>query len=195
MCSSDLGQAAKDATNRAMVNPFAQGSTTSITDALKTNLGTMGEGFSNPSAAMNSMGGGMGLAKYAGAAAAPMLMNQETNFPGFQKGAPNPYKYQFNANPTTPTPIPDVPVEGNLGTRFGREQRYFNPIYTPMPTMAGGGPVEQMSDANAVGANTGFPMTDIQRGAYATPYQQPISQNVLSGSQDTRVDQIGRAHV
>ena len=56
------------------------------------------------------------------------------------------------------------------------------------PTMAGGGPVEQMSDANAVGANTGFPMTDIQRGAYATPYQQPISQNVLSGSQDTRVD-------
>ena len=78
-----LGQAAKDATNRAMVNPFAQGSTTSITDALKTNLGTMGEGFSNPSAAMNSMGGGMGLAKYAGAAAAPMLMNQETNFPGF----------------------------------------------------------------------------------------------------------------
>ena len=53
---------------------------------------------------------------------------------------------------------------------------------------AGGGPVERMSDANAIGANTGFPMADIQRGAYATPYQQPISQNVLSGTQDTRVD-------
>jgi hypothetical protein len=53
---------------------------------------------------------------------------------------------------------------------------------------AGGGPVEMMSNANAVGANTGFPMANIARGAYATPYQQPISQNVLSGSQDTRVD-------
>lgn len=52
----------------------------------------------------------------------------------------------------------------------------------------GGGPVEQMSNANAVGANTGFPMADINRGAYATPYQQPISQNVLTGGQDTRVD-------
>ena len=28
----------------------------------------------------------------------------------------------------------------------------------------GGGPVEQMSNANAVGANTGFPMADINRG-------------------------------
>lgn len=53
---------------------------------------------------------------------------------------------------------------------------------------AGGGPVEAMSNANAVGANTGYPMANIQRGAYATPYQQPISQNVLSGAQDTRVD-------
>jgi len=53
---------------------------------------------------------------------------------------------------------------------------------------AGGGPVERMSDANAVGANTGYPMADIQRGAYATPYQQPISQNVVTGASDTRVD-------
>jgi hypothetical protein len=31
-------------------------------------------------------------------------------------------------------------------------------------------------------------MADISRGAYATPYQQPISQNVVSGAQDTRTD-------
>lgn len=57
-----------------------------------------------------------------------------------------------------------------------------------MQAYAGGGPVEQMSNANAIGANTGYPMANIQPGAYATPYQQPISQNVLTGSQDTRVD-------
>jgi len=59
---------------------------------------------------------------------------------------------------------------------------------TNMPYMAAGGPVEAMSDANAVGANTGYPMANISRGAYATPYQQPIPQSVVTGPQDTRVD-------
>lgn len=68
--------------------------------------------------------------------------------------------------------------------------RYDPNTYTPYTyrPYAGGGPVETMSNANAVGANTGFPMANISRGAYATPYQQPISQNVLTGSQDTRID-------
>lgn len=71
--------------------------------------------------------------------------------------------------------------------------RYEPYTYRPyaeggLTVLAGGGPVEAMSNANAVGANTGFPMADISRGAYATPYQQPISQNVLAGPQDTRVD-------
>jgi len=54
--------------------------------------------------------------------------------------------------------------------------------------MAMGGPVEQMSNANSVGANTGFPMADIAHGAYATPYQQPISRNVVTGPQDVMTD-------
>ena len=137
---------------------------------------------------MQGVGGGTGLAKFGLAAAAPTLLEQDQGMPAMQKGGPNPYKYQFNANPTTPTPMPDVPGYGYQGQNFGREQRFFNPVYTPMPAMAGGGPVEMMSNANAVGANTGYPMADIARGAYATPYQQPISQNVLSGAQDTRVD-------
>lgn len=53
---------------------------------------------------------------------------------------------------------------------------------------ASGGPVEQMSNANAIGANTGFPQADVHTGAYATPYQTPISQNIIQGDQDTRVD-------
>jgi hypothetical protein len=53
---------------------------------------------------------------------------------------------------------------------------------------AGGGTIEEMSNANAVGANTGYPMADIAPGAYATPYQQPISRNVLSDASDTGVN-------
>lgn len=75
--------------------------------------------------------------------------------------------------------------EGPL-SKFQYDPRTYSP-YTYRP-YAGGGPVEAMSDANAVGANTGFPMANISRGAYATPYQQPISQNVVTGPQDTRVD-------
>ena len=53
---------------------------------------------------------------------------------------------------------------------------------------AGGGPVEQMSNENAIGANTGFPQANLHNPAYATPYQMPISQNVVAGPSDTRVD-------
>jgi hypothetical protein len=68
-----------------------------------------------------------------------------------------------------------------------RERRYFNDQYTaltpykaPGPEyMAEGGPVEAMSDANAIGMNTGYPQSDIRTGAYATPYQQPISRDML----------------
>jgi hypothetical protein len=60
--------------------------------------------------------------------------------------------------------------------------------YQPRMYYAGGGPVEMMSNANAIGANTGYPMADINKGAYATPYQQPISRNVLTGTSDTGIN-------
>ena len=68
--------------------------------------------------------------------------------------------------------------------------KYDPSTYTPYRyhSYAGGGPVEQMSNQNAVGANTGYPMANMHTAAYATPYQTPVSQNVLSGTQDTRVD-------
>lgn len=79
---------------------------------------------------------------------------------------------------------------------FARPEDYqYTPkIYTNaaeggiMQAYAGGGPIEAMSNANAVGANTGYPMADINKGAYATPYQQPISRNVVSGASDTGVN-------
>jgi hypothetical protein len=86
-----------------------------------------------------------------------------------------------------------VPGYGDLGQDFGRQQRYFpNSGYTPSTTakrgFAGGGPIEMMSDANSIGANTGYPMADISKGAYATPYQTPISRNVISDAGDTGVN-------
>jgi hypothetical protein len=64
----------------------------------------------------------------------------------------------------------------------------YRPVYTNYQNYAGGGTIEEMSNANAVGANTGYPMANIAPGAYATPYQQPISRNVLSDDSDTGVD-------
>lgn len=69
--------------------------------------------------------------------------------------------------------------------------RYTPTIATPnvyRPAYAGGGPVEAMSNANSIGANTGYPMAAINKGAYATPYQTPISRNVVTGGADTNVD-------
>jgi hypothetical protein len=63
----------------------------------------------------------------------------------------------------------------------------YKPVYKDY-RMAGGGVVELMSNENAIGANTGYPMADISKGAYATPYQQPISRNVIGGVSDTGVD-------
>ena len=118
-------------------------------------------------------------AKSAMAAASPLAMalaSKQPNVPTASSG-PNPYRYRFERGEANPFP--------SL-SRSGVEQSYFpNARYIPY---AGGGAVEVMSDANAIGANTGFPMADIQRGAYATPYQQPISQNVVTGASDTRVD-------
>ena len=117
--------------------------------------------------------------KYA-AAAAPALMSAiepTTKQPEIKADTtPNP-KYTYSPGRVGTTPNPDP---------YGREQTYFKPVYTK--AYAGGGPVEAMSDANAVGANTGYPMADISKGAYATPYQTPISRNVLSGVSDTGVN-------
>jgi hypothetical protein len=65
--------------------------------------------------------------------------------PDFQGRQADPADYQYT---------PKVYAEGGI-----------------MQAYAGGGPVEMMSNANAVGANTGYPMADINKGAYATPYQ------------------------
>jgi hypothetical protein len=87
-------------------------------------------------------------------------------------------QYTYEANATNPTPTADP---------YGMERKYYNQRYV---ARAGGGPVEAMSDANAVGANTGFPMANVDKPVYAAPYQMPISSNVVHGTSDTGVNPI-----
>ena len=51
-----------------------------------------------------------------------------------------------------------------------------------------GGPVEQMAAMNATGANTGYPMADLQTSMYANPMmQRPEATNVIAPSADAGV--------
>jgi hypothetical protein len=138
---------------------------------------------------MTNIGGGKGLMKYGMAAAAPVFAAPETTTkqPEIKSNSDPGQQYKYSPGRVEQTPDADP---------LGRGQAYFNPRYTPITQSesrniygyAGGGPVEEMSNANAIGANTGYPMADINKGAYATPYQQPISRNVLSDSADTGVN-------
>jgi hypothetical protein len=83
-------------------------------------------------------------------------------------------------------PTPDV-YDGPL-SKFTYDPSTYTPYsYRPY---AAGGPVEEMSNRNAIGANTGYPQSDIQQGAYATPWQTPVSRNVVAGAGDVGVDQM-----
>lgn len=137
---------------------------------------------------------GMGLA-----AAAPMMAGTTTKQPEVKSDNTPVDKMVYNVgrevdaqgNPITPQP--DVLGYGNQGQNFGQERNYFpNAGYTTpvvgQKRYAVGGPVEAMSNANEVGANTGYPMADIRQGTYATPWQTPMSQNVVADAADVAVD-------
>jgi hypothetical protein len=147
--------------------------------------------FTNPTEdKFKTLGGGsyMGLAKQGLMAASPLMSQQaKLNMPAATSQKPTGPRYKFNAGMATPTPAAGA---------TGIENTYFRPQYTTisdeeaksMYGYAGGGPVEAMSNANAIGANTGFPQAYLHNNAYATPYQTPISQNVLMGAGDVSVD-------
>jgi len=143
-----------------------------------------GDFLSNPS--MAGLGGG----KYLAAAAAPTVMDAfqpkavspETKNPQMIR----PYKYDYN--PQTPSNM--------IGSQYQptgqdtSERQWFNPSYTALPpykaadggiiALAGGGPVEQMSNQAALGANTMYPMANMTTSAFATPYQDPRSTNMMA---------------
>jgi hypothetical protein len=85
-------------------------------------------------AALSSMGGGMGAAKYGLAALSPMLMQGDSQTP-FAGSGPNPYEYDYDPNTQRYTRVPP-----------GSRQR---DILAPTTQMAAaGGTVEEMSNQN-----------------------------------------------
>jgi hypothetical protein len=58
-----------------------------------------------------------------------------------------------------------------------------------MSSYADGGPVEQMSNMNAIGGNEMYPMANIPRLEYANPVQQrPVSENIMTMGGDAPTD-------
>lgn len=86
-----------------------------------------------------------------------------------------------------PTSVAGQPKYSGSLSRYSMSDAYQPYTYKPY---AEGGPVEQMSDENAVGANTGYPQAYIKQGAYATPWQTPVSRNVVADAGDANVDQM-----
>jgi len=110
-------------------------------------------------------------------------------------GLIRPYEFTYGA-----TGADQEPYTGSS------ERLYFNPQFTaltpyeaPGPEYrkaadgglmgyAVGGPVEQMSAMNSVGANTGYPMASIDTPLYSNPMmQRPEATNVLAPSADAGV--------
>lgn len=100
-------------------------------------------------------------------------------------------RYSYSADKANPIPAPDVPSYDQMlygSGNYGRQQKYFSPSYSPISAsaakdlyhFAGGGPVEQMSNQATLGANTMYPMANMRTSAFATPYQDPQSTNMMS---------------
>ena len=115
-------------------------------------------------------------------------------------------RYSYNPNTTDPIPAPDVPSYDQMlsgSGNYGRQQKYFTPSYTPISNTAAkelynyadGGPVEQMSNNAAMGANTMYPMSNMATSSFATPYQSPVSTNMLAPSGDTGVGMNGEPNM
>jgi len=115
-------------------------------------------------------------------------------------------RYSYSPGATNPIPEPDVPTYEDMLTKqgnYGRQQKYFSPAYTPISNTAAkdlynyaaGGPVETMSNQAAMGANTMYPMANMATSSFATPYQSPVSTNMLAPTSDSGVTMGGEPNM
>lgn len=82
--------------------------------------------------------------------------------------------------------VPEMEKYDGPLSRYQFDPSRYRPYeYKPY---AAGGPVQDMSQRNAMGAAANYPMANVAQGAYATPYQQPYSSAVVSGPQDAGVN-------
>jgi hypothetical protein len=161
-------------------------------------------GGSNFAAAPSVAGlGGYGTI---GAAAAPTFMDamqpKTRAEPDKTPQMVRPYSYNYNAQ----TPSNMIGAQYQPTGQDTSERQYFNPSYTALPpyqaanggiiALAGGGmPVEQMSNNAAMGANTMYPMANMATSSFATPYQSPVSTNMLAPTSDSGVTMNGEPNM
>jgi hypothetical protein len=169
-------------------------------DAYRTAVQSGGSSFlNNPSVA------GLGGYKALGMAAAPAVMGaMQPKLNAEPDKTPQmirPYKYDYN--PQTPSNM--------IGSQYQptgqdtSERQWFNPSYTALPpyqaanggiiALAAGGPVERMSNQAATGANTMYPMANMATSSFATPYQSPVSTNMLAPTSDSGVTMNGEPNM
>lgn len=117
----------------------------------------------------------MDVVKYGGASMASMADMSRPPIPGMEHYDGPLSRYRMSNDYKAYEPQPPNPYYEAKRYTYG---------------MAGGGPVEQMSNAAAIGMNTGYPQADITGHAYATPWQTPVSQNVVQGAADTGVNRM-----
>jgi len=114
---------------------------------------------------------------------------------------PTPKKDQTYIRPyeNTRTISPDVQYYQPYSNDSTSERNYFTggleaqPIYQAaaggLTALAVGGPVEEMSAMNAVGANANYPQADLQTATYSNPtMQRPIASEVIKAGGDASVD-------
>ena len=115
-------------------------------------------------------------------------------------------RYSYSPGTANPIPAPDVPSYDQMlygSGNYGRQQKYFSPAYTPISATAAkdlynyaaGGPVETMSNQAAMGANTMYPMANMATSSFATPYQSPVSTNMLAPTSDSGVTMNGEPNM
>jgi hypothetical protein len=149
------------------------------------------------SPSMAALGGG----KYLAAAAAPTVMDamqpKARAEPDKTPQMIRPYNYNYNAQ----TPSNMIGSQYQPTGQDTSERQWFNPSYTALPpyqaanggiiALAAGGPVERMSNQAATGANTMYPMANMSTSSFATPYQSPVSTNMLAPTSDMPVGMNG----
>jgi hypothetical protein len=99
--------------------------------------------------------------------------------------------YTFSYNQQYDPKLSNTPVTTSyIPGQNTAERTWFAPTYVAgepykaadggIIALAGGGPVELMSNQATTGANTMYPMANMTTSAFATPYQTPQSTNMMA---------------
>jgi hypothetical protein len=148
------------------------------------------QGIPIQDAVMSKYGAASGISTLAGSQEEPKAPTPA------DPGMIRPYTYERTKNVDA---FQDTPTSG-YAPLSSRERNYFadskytaqTPYKAPGPEyMAAGGPVETMSNQVAMGANTMYPMANMATSSFATPYQSPVSTNMLSPTSDSPVGMTG----